>query len=284
MPELPEVEVLVRHLDPLVKGLRIKGVTVRREKVLRPTAPEHLAAALTGATLQGVTRRAKFLLFQLKAKGRKETFPLVAHLGMTGRIFLQAKKAVLPKHAAVVLELGAHVLVFEDTRYFGRFTLDTASLAELGPEPLEDPFDTAAFAVALKRSGQPIKVKLLDQTLIAGVGNIYASESLFRAGISPKRRSDRLNGAEVDALVKAIREVLGEAIRFGSTIPLDYAGTGKRDGLFYYGKPVEAPDYYEERLLVYDRFNQPCVKCTKPIKRFVQATRSTYFCPVCQRR
>jgi len=284
MPELPEVEVLVRHLDPLVKGLRIRGVTVRREKVIRPTTPEQLATTLAGATLQGVSRRAKFLLFQLKAKGARETFPLVAHLGMTGRIFLQAKKAVLPKHTAVVLDLGTNVLVYEDTRYFGRFTLDMAPLAELGPEPLADGFDGVAFAANLKRSRQPIKVKLLDQSLIAGVGNIYASESLFRAGISPKRRSDKLKSTEVVGLLRAIQEVLGEAIRFGSTIPLDYAGTGKRDGLFYYGKPAEAPDYYVERLMVYDRFNQPCVKCEAPIRRFMQATRSTYYCPQCQRK
>ncbi len=283
MPELPEVEVLVRHLDPLVKGQRIKGVTVRREKVIRPTTPQQLAETLTGATLQGVTRRAKFLLFQLKAKGAKETFPLIAHLGMTGRIFLQAKKDVLPKHTAVVLDLGTNVLVFEDTRYFGRFTLDASPLSALGPEPLTEDFDVAAFSHALKRSSQPIKVKLLDQTLIAGVGNIYASESLFRAGVSPKRSSDKLKGTEVITLLKAIQEVLAEAIQFGSTIPLDYAGTGKRDGLFYYGQPVEAPNFYEERLLVYDRFEKPCVKCQTLIKRFVQATRSTYFCPKCQR-
>ncbi|MCD6049054.1 MAG: DNA-formamidopyrimidine glycosylase [Verrucomicrobia bacterium] len=283
MPELPEVEVLVRHLDPLVKGQRIKGVMVRREKVIRPTTPQQLAETLTGATLQGVTRRAKFLLFQLKAKGAKETFPLVAHLGMTGRIFLQAKKDTLPKHAAVVLDLGTNVLVFEDTRYFGRFTLDASPLDALGPEPLTEDFDVAAFSNALKRSSQPIKVKLLDQTLIAGVGNIYASESLFRAGVSPKRRSDKLKSTEVVTLLKAIQEVLAEAIQFGSTIPLDYAGTGKRDGLFYYGQPVETPNFYEERLLVYDRFEKPCVKCQTLIRRFVQATRSTYFCPKCQR-
>jgi len=284
MPELPEVEVLVRHLDPLVRRKTVRAVEVRREKVLRPTTPEQLTAALTGATFQSVRRRAKFLLFDLKRAGTKEIFPLIAHLGMTGRIFLQAKQEALPKHAAVALDVGRENLIFEDTRYFGRFTLDSGSLEGLGPEPLVDPFDKEAFAVALKRSRQPIKVKLLDQTLIAGVGNIYASEALFRAGISPKRRSDKIKPAEVAELVKAIREVLAEAIRFGSTIPLDYAGSGKRDGLFYYGKPADAPDFYEERLLVYDRAGQPCVKCQTSIKRFVQAARSTYHCPVCQKR
>lgn len=284
MPELPEVEVLVRHLQPLVKGKTVRAVTVNREKVLRPTTPAELSSALTGATFKAVTRRAKFLIFQLGRKGSKGTFSLLAHLGMTGRIFLQPKRDALPKHTAVVLDVGSTNLVFEDTRYFGRFTLDTASLEGVGPEPLEEPFDVATFSAALKRSSQPIKVKLLDQSLIAGVGNIYASEALFRAGISPKRPSNKLKPAEIDALLRAVREVLTEAIRFGSTIPLDYSGTGKRDGLFYYGRPEGAPDFYEERLLVYDRADRPCMKCEAPIQRFVQAARSTYFCPKCQRR
>jgi formamidopyrimidine-DNA glycosylase len=284
MPELPEVEVLVRHLDPLVRDRRIKEVTVRREKVIRPTTPEELGERLVGATLLGVARRAKFLLIQFRSRGSREIRLLVAHLGMTGRIFLQPKNQELPKHTAVVLDFGTTVLVFEDTRYFGRFTLDTASLEGLGPEPLADDFDVGAFANALKRSSQAIKVKLLDQTLIAGVGNIYASESLFRARISPRRSSDRLKSAEVIALAKSIRDVMGEAIRFGSTIPLDYAGAGERDGLFYYGKREEMPDHYEERLQVYDRAGQPCVKCHTPIKRLIQAARSTYFCPACQKR
>ncbi len=284
MPELPEVEVLVRHLNPLVKGRTIRAVTVRREKVLRPTTAEQLTTTLVGAKLSHVTRRAKFLLFEIKPKGSKTTIPLVAHLGMTGRIFFQAKTVALPKHAAVVLDVGQENLIFEDTRYFGRFTLDTSSLNELGPEPLTDPFDEAGFGTALKRSRQPIKVRLLDQTLIAGVGNIYASEALFRAGISPKRRSDKIKPSEVSTLAKCIREVLGEAIHFGSTIPLDYGGKGTKDGLFYYGRPEGAPDYYEERLLVYDRAEKPCVKCQTPIKRFVQAARSPYFCPTCQKK
>lgn len=283
MPELPEVEVLVRHLDPLVKGRTIRAVTVRREKVLRPTTAEQLTTALVGAKLSHVTRRAKFLLFEIKPKGSKTTIPLVAHLGMTGRIFFQAKTVALPKHAAVVLDVGKENLIFEDTRYFGRFTLDTSSLEGLGPEPLAETFDHAHFVQGLKRSSQAIKVRLLDQSLIAGVGNIYASEALFRAGISPKRRSNKVKSAEVLELTKAIREVMEEAIRFGSTIPLDYGGTGTKDGLFYYGRPEGAQDFYEERLLVYDRAGKPCVKCQTPIKRFVQAARSTYYCPKCQK-
>ena len=153
----------------------------------------------------------------------------------------------------------------------------------LGPEPLGGEFTVETFAVALRRSAQAIKVKLLDQSLVAGIGNIYASEALFRAGVSPRRAARRVKADEVARLHAAIREVLAEAIACGSTIPLDFAGAGKRDGLFYYGAVEGNSAFYQERLRVYDRAGQPCVKCAAPIKRLVQAARSTFFCPGCQR-
>jgi formamidopyrimidine-DNA glycosylase len=201
---------------------------------------------------------------------------------MTGRMFLAGKNEPLPKHTAVVFDLGAKKFVYEDTRYFGRLTLDHSPVAELGPEPLETDFDPAAFAKNLKRFRQPIKVKLLDQSLVAGVGNIYASEALFRAGISPRRAADKLTGVQIDRLCKSIRDVLTEAIDCGSTIPLDFKG-GKSDGLFYFGQAAGAVDYYEEKLRVYDRAGQPCMRCGSAIKRMVQAARSTFFCPQCQK-
>jgi formamidopyrimidine-DNA glycosylase len=282
VPELPEVEVLVRHLDPLLRGRRIRGVTVHREKVVRPTSRAELAAALTGATFLQTTRRAKFLLFEL-GTGRDPTATrtLLGHLGMTGRMFLQPADAPLPKHSAVSLDLGAHRFVFEDTRYFGRFNLDTSALDSLGPEPLSDEFSVAALAAALARSSQAVKVKLLDQTMVAGVGNIYASEALFRAGISPRRAARRVKPAALARLRDEIRAVLGEAIACGSTIPLDFAA-GK-NGLFYYGSTDGGANFYDERLRVYDRAGQPCVACGTAIRQFVQAARSTYFCPRCQR-
>ena len=282
MPELPEVEVLVRHLGPLLRGHRIRGVTVGRERVVRPDSAEELSKQLTGATFGATTRRAKFLLFELRSGRRTKPFTLVGHLGMTGRMFLQPKAAPLPKHTAVSLDLGAHRFVFEDTRYFGRFNLDPAPLAKLGPEPLSEDFTVEAFAAALKRSSQPIKVKLLDQSLVAGVGNIYASEALFRAGISPRRAAKRLKRDQITRLRDTIREVLTEAIECGSTIPLDFAA-GK-GGLFYYGALTDGgASFYEERLRVYDRAGEPCLTCGTPIRQSVQAARSTYFCPRCQR-
>lgn len=281
MPELPEVEVLTRHLRPLIRGRTIRGVTVRRAKVLRPTSPQKFRESLLGAQFTGLSRRGKYLLFQLRARRSGGRRTLLGHLGMTGRIFLADKNQRRPKHAAVVLDLGDENLVFEDTRYFGRLTLDTSAAGRLGPEPLAADFDRATFARLLKRSRQAIKIRLLDQTLVAGIGNIYASETLFRSGISPRCPARKLTAAQVARLWRAIRGVLREAIACGSTVPLNFGGS-RSDGLFYFGRAPGKPDYYEERLRVYDRAGQPCPKCGSLIQCIRQAGRSTYFCPRCQ--
>jgi formamidopyrimidine-DNA glycosylase len=283
VPELPEVEVLVRHLAPLLKGRKIRAVHVHRVKVLAPSSIREFTRALLGAKFGGLARRGKYLLFDVCHAKRGEPRTLVGHLGMTGRMYLLPAKAPLPRHAAVVLNLGRENFVFEDTRYFGRLTLDLRALGRLGPEPLGPEFTAERFADALARSSQPIKVKLLDQSLLAGVGNIYASEALFRAGIAPTLPARRLRPAQVQRLWRAIREVLREAISGGSTVPLNYVGQGARDGLFYFGRAPGAPNFYEERLRVYDRAGQRCPECGTVIKRRVQAARSTFYCPRCQR-
>jgi formamidopyrimidine-DNA glycosylase len=282
MPELPEVEVLVRHLSPLLRKKKIRDVRVSRAKILAPTTEQQFKRALRRAAFENVSRRGKYLLFTFRSAKGSRTQMLVGHLGMTGRMYLAPARAPLPKHAAVVLNLGRENFVFEDTRYFGRLTLDARAIANLGPEPLNDEFTREKFAEALRRSSQAIKVKLLDQTVVAGIGNIYASEALFRARISPRLPARRLKPEQIARLWSAIRRTLAEAIRWGSTVPLNYSGAGERDGLFYYGRTVETPDFYEERLLVYDRAGQPCRNCGRPIKRFVQAARSTFYCPNCQ--
>jgi formamidopyrimidine-DNA glycosylase len=283
MPELPEVEVLVRHLRRAVVGKTIRDVSVYRAKVLSPTTTRLFRHTLSGARFKGLTRRGKYLLFELKSKHRRETVKLLGHLGMTGRIYLARKKAMLPKHTAVVLDLGSARFVYEDTRYFGRLTLDTSPVAKLGPEPLNAAFDETHFARGLKRSRQAIKVKLLDQTLVAGIGNIYASEALFRARISPKASASKLGTEQVRRLFRAIPEVLRDAIACGSTVQLNYGNGPKWDGFFYFGRSADVPDFYEERLRVYDRERRPCPRCGSPIRRIVQAARSTFFCPTCQR-
>jgi formamidopyrimidine-DNA glycosylase len=282
MPELPEVEVLARHLRPLLCGKTIRGVNVRRAKVLAPTSPRKFRQTLLGAKFTGLSRRGKYLLFQLDDKNTGKPVVLLGHLGMTGRMFLAGQHQRLPAHAAVVLDLGEENFIYEDTRYFGRLTLDVSAADKLGPEPLSRDFQTATFAQALKRSRQAVKVKLLDQTLVAGIGNIYASEALFRARLSPKRAANRLKPGQIKRLWRSIREVLREAIRCGSTVPLNF-GAGKSDGLFYFGRAPGAPDFYEERLLVYGREGQRCPNCRQPIKRMTQAARSTFYCRHCQR-
>ncbi len=282
MPELPEVEVLVRHLDPLLREETIRNILIRRERVLRPTSVAQLKRRLKGSTFNGVSRRAKFLVFDLRSRDSKP-FVVLGHLGMSGRMYLQPKAAMLAKHAAVVLDLGEENFVFEDTRYFGRFTLDLSPLDGLGPEPLTPQFCTEDLGRSLSKSNQPIKVKLLDQRVVAGIGNIYASEALFRARIPPGKPARKLSQEERTALCHAIRQVLEQAIGFGSTVPLNFPGRERSNRLFYHGREPEAPSS-EEGLLVYDRENQPCVNCAAPIRRIVQAARSTFFCPNCQGR
>ena len=284
MPELPEVEVLVRHLGPLLRERTIHAVDVRRAKVITPASARAFARALRGAKFAGVSRRGKYLVFDLRTARPPRPLCLLGHLGMTGRMYLLPAKAPLPKHAAVVMDLGRRQFVFEDTRYFGRLTLDCGRLQRLGPEPLGAEFRLEDFTRALRRSRQAIKIKLLDQSLVAGVGNIYASEALFRARLAPTLPARELTREQAARLRDGIRAALREAIHCGATVPLNYAGAGQRDGLFYFGLAPGAPDYYAERLRVYDRAGQPCVRCGTPIKRCVQAARSTYYCPRCQRR
>jgi formamidopyrimidine-DNA glycosylase len=166
-----------------------------------------------------------------------------------------------PKHAAVVLLLAGQKFIYEDTRYFGRFTLHTKALDDLGPEPLGKNFRLIEFREALRRSSQAIKVKLLDQCLVAGLGNIYAGEALFRARINPQLPARKLSDAQIKRLWQAIPKVLKHAIRFGTT----------------------RGDAYIGRLSVYDRKGKPCRVCRTPIRRIVQGARSTYFCSHCQR-
>jgi formamidopyrimidine-DNA glycosylase len=268
----------VRRLRPLLRGKTIRSVKVHRARVTRPTPPATLEKTLAGAKFTDLSRRGKYLLFQLQPKKSKSPFTVLGHLGMTGRMFLALKKEKLPRHTAVVFDLGSHNFIYEDFRYFGRMTLDLSSIQSLGPEPSD--LSPEIFAASLKHSRQPIKVKLLDQQLIAGVGNIYASEALFRARISPKLPANKLTSAQAKNLLHAICDVLNEAIKFGSTVPLKTM-SGKSDALFYFSDDGEG--FYEKQLRVYDRAGKPCLRCGNKIVRITQAARITYFCPHCQK-
>ncbi len=282
MPELPEVEVLVRHLAPLLVGRRVQEVSVRRPKTIRPHAEADFVHRLQGAQFTGLERRGKYLVFSLRAAHGGGEQTLLGHLGMTGRMHLVPVTAAWPRHWVVALGLGRPRLIFEDPRGFGRLTFACEALERLGPEPLDGSFTPATLAAALRPSRQAIKVRLMDQGVVAGLGNIYASEVLFRARLSPRRRASELRPAELRRLHRAIRMVLAGAIRWGSTVPLDWAGTAGRDRLFYYGHTAGAPGQVEERLAVYGRAGRPCRRCGSRVRKFPQAGRSTFYCPRCQ--
>src|SRR5439155_4984867 len=252
MPELPEVEVVVRKLRPALIGKTIKAISVRRLRVIAPTTEQELSRKLSGARFLSVSRRARYIVFNLN-RG-KTSFTLLGHLGMSGDMYVVPQREPEPKHSAVVLSFGRDKFIYEDTRYFGRFTLDTDPLEYLGAEPLSKHFKLDEFAASLRRSSQPIKVKLLDQCLVAGLGNIYASEALFRAGINPRTPARKLTRSQIARLWKAIPKVLTHAIRYGTT----------------------RGDNYFERLAVYARLDKPCRTCKNPIQRIVQGARSTY--------
>ena len=280
MPELPEVETVRRGLEPTMVGARFAKVETRRGD-LRVPFPKEFAGRLTGRRVKRLWRRAKYLLAELD---HGET--LVIHLGMSGRMCVYAKGSGPPeaghgKHDHVVMETDAPArIVFTDHRRFGLMTLiDTDKIDEdklfkgLGVEPLSDRFDAAALARALKGKKTPIKSALLDQRVVAGLGNIYVCEALFRAGISPKRQAAKVQKASIAPLVHAIKAVLKDAIKAGGSTLRDYK---KADGEL---------GYFQHHFVVYDCEGEPCSKhgCGGTIKRIVQAGRSTFYCPTCQK-
>ena len=280
MPELPEVETVRRGLAPVLEGRILVRVEQRRAN-LRLPFPNDFAARLRGRRVIEVGRRAKYLLFRLDSGE-----VVIVHLGMSGsfRIFHRDPPAPGP-HDHVVIETDRKVILhFHDPRRFGLMTLTRADdlethsmLAGLGPEPLEKGFDEAFLAERLRGRRSPIKTVLMDQKIIAGLGNIYASEILFRAGISPRRKADSIRGVRARRLAWAVRDVLGEAIIAG--------GSSLRD----HRAPNGELGYFQHRFAVYGRPGEPCPNCdcdparTGGIRRMVQSGRSTFYCARRQR-
>ena len=264
MPELPEVETVVRSIAPLV-GRRIVSAEFRCRRVLRGGDPGAMAARIEGRRIAGVQRYGKFILVSLRGGGY-----LVIHLGMTGRLLLGGSEG---KHTHAVLTLDRGRLLYDDSRQFGciQFSEEFPErVAKLGPEPLEVPFED--FAAALKRRKTSIKALLLNQGFLRGLGNIYADESLFRAGIHPLAVSSRLRGDRARRLHEAIIAVLTEAIAAGGSSISDYVDAQGRKGFFQLSHRV------------YQRTGEPCVTCATPIRRLLVAQRSSHFCPQCQKR
>jgi formamidopyrimidine-DNA glycosylase len=264
MPELPEVETVARSIAPLV-GRRIVSAEFRSLRILRGGDPDGMAAKLAGRRIAGVKRYGKFLVMPLEGGGY-----LLIHLGMTGRLLLGGP---VGKHTHAILTLDEGVLLFDDSRQFGSFQLSDefpARVARLGPEPLE--ISLADFTTALKRHKTRIKALLLNQRFLRGVGNIYADEALFRAGIQPQAIANRLRGERAKKLYEGLRAVLREAIDAGGSSISDYVDAQGRKGFFQFSHRV------------YQRTGEPCVICGTAIRRLVITQRSSHFCPKCQRR
>ena len=269
MPELPEVETTVRGLAPVLEGQRIERVLLNRADLRRPF-PVDLGQRLTGATVTGLSRRAKSGLI---STDREDA--LVFHLGMSGR--WRIDPAELGKHDHVVIETARHRLALNDPRRFGSMDLvPTAELAEwpaftaLGPEPLGPDFTAAHLAAAFEDRIAPVKALLLDQRIVAGLGNIYVCEALFLAGIAPTKPAGSISRAKLTALVEAVREVLEAAIRAGGSTLRDYA------------RPDGELGYFAKEWRVYGREGEPC-SCGRPVQRRVDSGRSTFYCGKCQR-
>ena len=281
MPELPEVETVRRGLEPVLVGHVIAHADVRRPDLRRPFPPG-LAARLTGARVAALRRRSKYLLADLDGGDT-----LLVHLGMSGRVLVSGAPIgafhhahpAPEKHDHVVLDLddGAR-LTFNDARRFGLIDLvPTPSLdahpllAGLGPEPLGNAFSAATLGPRLANRFAPIKAILLDQRVVAGLGNIYVCEALWRARISPLREAGAVTPEETDTLVAAIRAVLTEAIAAGGSSLRDYR---RADGEL---------GYFQHSFSVYGREGEPCPRGDGTIARVVQSGRSSFFCPACQK-
>jgi len=283
MPELPEVETVRRGLEPVMVGRVIERAEVNRPD-LRWPLPVGMADRLTGARVEGLRRRSKYILADLSTG---ET--LLIHLGMSGRMLISGDPVgtilhdhpAPQKHDHVVLHLeGGARVTFNDARRFGAMDLMPTETAEthallvrLGPEPLGNQFDEAYLVAAFAGRNTPVKAALLDQNLVAGLGNIYVSETLYRARLSPLQKAGQIATPRVRNLVPVIREVLAEAIKAGGSSLRDYRQAGGELG------------YFQHRFQVYNRAGDPCLTpgCGGTIARVVQSGRSSFYCPACQR-
>ena len=281
MPELPEVETVRRGLQPHLEGRRIARAEARRPDLRWPLPPD-LVQVLTGARVTGLRRRSKYILADLEDRGS-----LLLHLGMSGRMLIEGEAqgdfhrdpAILSRHDHVVFwnDLGTRI-TFNDARRFGMVDLVAPGAehplrAHLGPEPLSEDFTPAVLARAFEGRRAPVKAALLDQRIVAGLGNIYVSEALHRAGIDPRRAAGRIGAARLAALVGHIRDVLEEAIAAG--------GSSLRD----HRQATGELGYFQHSFRVYDREGAPCPApgCGGQIQRIVQSGRSSYFCAQCQK-
>lgn len=274
MPELPEVENTVRDLKPLLVGRRVLDVRILWPRLVQGKAPEAFAVELTGRQIVNTDRRGKYLLFPLD-NGRT----WVVHLRMTGQLHVVPAQVEVERHVHAVLDLdNGQQLRYRDARKFGRFYLVDESesvVGKLGPEPLSESFTPLELFNRLQGRRTAIKTLLLDQRVVAGLGNIYADEALFRAGLDPRRPASTLTQADCNRLHTAVRQTLATAIREGGS---SLGGSA----LTNYRRPTGVQGSFQRRHQVYRLAGHPCPVCGTPIERIKLGQRSTHFCPHCQ--
>jgi formamidopyrimidine-DNA glycosylase len=277
MPELPEVETVCRGLSGNILGLKVSSVEVYAEK-LRDFIPLDLNKKILNHTITKIERKAKYILIHLAANANFQSPVLIIHLGMSGRLTIQDEVYERKKHDHVILKLNSLLLVFNDARRFGIFTLtDLESLSQhklfrkLGLEPLSKEFTVAKLKALFKNRNKNIKNTLMDASLIVGIGNIYASEALFRSGIHPERTASSLSDKDIKKLHEQIIITLEDAIRAGGSTLKDFSKANGESGYFQY------------QFKVYGREGLPCFICKTLIQRIVQGGRSSFFCSKCQK-
>jgi formamidopyrimidine-DNA glycosylase len=274
MPELPEVETYIRDLTPLLHGRQVASAQVRWPRTIAAPEPDTFVQRISGQRFVNFGRRAKYMLLSMDSGDT-----LIVHLRMTGHLLLQPGNIEPDAHTHVVLGLDdGRQLHFQDARKFGRIwlTSDPASvLARLGPEPLDASFLPETLGRKIAGRKAPIKNLLLDQTILAGVGNIYADEALHLAGIHPARPGGGLTAEELARLHRAIQDILGAALGSGGS-------SLGNSNVQNYVRPGGEPGAFQTNHRVYQRTGQPCLRCGSPIERLVIGQRSAHFCPTCQ--
>jgi formamidopyrimidine-DNA glycosylase len=267
MPELPEVETIIRTLRPTLLNRKIDAARIIRQDIIHPRNTD-LAQNLTNRKIAVLERRGKKIIFTLDNSAK-----FYIHLGMSGRLTLTPPQTPIPTHTHLILDIASNELRFTDPRRFGGiFWLGTNQSPDndLGPEPLT--IQPKELAKRLKRTSRAIKTALMDQKLIAGIGNIYADEALFTAGIHPKIPAKKLTPPQIATLTQSIKTVLNRAIHHRGSTLRDYRDSNNQPGNF------------QKIHQVYDRAGQPCLTCKTPITRIVLGGRSTHFCPKCQNK
>jgi len=271
MPELPEVETVVRGLRDDVEGRTFTHAQIHWAREIATPTPREFAARIAGQRITSLDRRAKYIVFNLSVD------TLLVHLKMTGRLYVAEPGQVVNDDRWVRVTLGmddGKELRFSDSRKFGRMALVGNAediTGKLGPEPLEDAFTLKIFRERIGKRSSKIKPLLLDQTFVAGIGNIYADEALWRAQINPHRTADTLTEDETKQLHKAIRKVLSDGVR--------YEGASVR----WYRKPDGTKGQSQNHFNVYDQADKPCPRCGTPIRKVWLSQRGTHFCPICQK-